>query len=252
MIEKLKTLGADVVQIGKHWSEADAYLREDLLEKDEDGVYVPPFDHEDVWKGHGTLVEELEEQMLGCGGYDAVVCSVGGGGLLSGVMGGLEKYGRLEGGSGRAVKVMAMETEGADSLATSLKEGKLVKLPAITSIATSLGATQVCRKAFEWGQTKEVTSCVLSDAEAAMGSVFFADDERILVEPACGVSIAPAYNGALSSVLYPELSKEEFGKLNIVIVVCGGSKVTLQILEEYRTEYAGGVMQRKRGSCLRA
>lgn len=238
MVEKLKTLGADVVQIGAHWSEADSYLREMLLGKDENGVYVPPFDHVDIWAGNGTIVDELELQLQDLGGYDAVICSVGGGGLFSGVMHGLEKHGRLEEGNGKRVKVMAMETEGADSLAQSLKKGGLVRLPAITSIATSLGAAQVCEKAFEWGQRKEVTSCVFSDAEAGMGSVCFADDERILVEAACGVSVAPAYNGTLSSLLFPELSPDDFSKLNIVIIVCGGSNVTLQMLDGYRTKYA--------------
>jgi L-serine/L-threonine ammonia-lyase len=246
MVEKLKVRGADVVQIGAHWSEADSYLREELLGRDRDGVYVPPFDHPDIWVGNGTLVEELEEQMRDEGGYDAVVCSVGGGGLFSGIMGGLEKHGRLEGRGGKRVKVMAMETSGADSLSQSLKKGELVKLPAITSIATSLGAAQVCRKAFEWGQREDVTSCVFADAEAGMGSVCFADDERILVEAACGVSVAPAYNGTLREILFPELGEEEFETLNVVIVVCGGSNITLQMLEGYRTKYAkDGMVLRK-------
>ena len=238
MVEKLKMLRADVVQIGAHWSEADAHLREELLGKDGDGVYVPPFDHEDIWTGNGTIVDELESQMVEHGGYDAVVCSVGGGGLFNGVMGGLERHGRLEGGGCRSVRVMAMETHGTDSLNQSLKMGKLVKLPAITSIATSLGAAQVCSKAFEWAQRPEVKSCVFNDAEAGIGSVYFADDERILVEAACGVSVAPAYNGALREILFPELEGKEFGKLNVVIVVCGGSNVTLQMLEGYRTKYS--------------
>ena len=236
MLQKLADLGAETRTHGRHWSEADAYLRTELLAHDPHGVYVPPFDHPDIWEGNGTLVEELEAQMRDVGGYDALVCSVGGGGLFAGVMGSLESYGRLDGGGKKPVKVLAMETEGADSLAHSLKSCELSRLGTITSIATSLGATQVAAKAFEWAQRPEVTNCVLSDAEAAIASVCFADDERIMVEPACAVSIATAYNGTLSS-LYPDLTPEEFSKLNIVIVVCGGSKVTLQILEDYRLKY---------------
>lgn len=202
MVEKLKLLGADVRQVGRHWSEADAFLREELLGNDEGGVYVPPFDHGDLWEGHASLVDEIEREFMREG-----------------------------------VKVLAMETEGAESLNFSLGRGELSRLEAISSIATSLGATQVARKAFEWGQRKEVTSCVFSDAEAAMACVEFADDERIVVEPACGVSIAPAYNDTLHTLLFPELSDEEFERLNIVIVVCGGSNVTLKILEGYREKY---------------
>ncbi|CZT47534.1 related to L-serine dehydratase [Rhynchosporium secalis] len=238
MIEKLKNLGADVVQIGAHWSEADTYLREELLGKDEDGVYVPPFDHELLWEGNSTIVDELEEQMSPKGGYDALVCSVGGGGLFSGVMQGLKRHGKLLSGKGQTVKVLAVETKGAESLNLSVTNKRLSRLPAITSIATSLGATQVASQAFEWGMKDDVTSHVLSDAEAAMACVNFADDERILVEPACGVSIAPAYNDTLHSLLYPTLSPEEFAKLNIVLIVCGGSNVTIQILEKYRETYS--------------
>ncbi|KAH6711237.1 tryptophan synthase beta subunit-like PLP-dependent enzyme [Leptodontidium sp. 2 PMI_412] len=241
MIEKLKTLGADVVQKGMHWSEADAYLREELLGNDENGVYVPPFDHENIWEGNSTISDELEAQMGGEGGYDALVCSVGGGGLFSGIMQGLERHGRLIGGKSKPVKVLAVETKGAESLNLSVTNKKLSRLPAITSIATSLGATQVASKAFEWGMKEDVTSHVLSDAEAAIACVTFADDERILVEPACGVSIATVYNDTLQTLLFPSLSSEEFSNLNIVIIVCGGSGVTLQILEGYREKYGQDV-----------
>jgi L-serine/L-threonine ammonia-lyase len=66
------------------------------------------------------------------------------------------------------VKVLAMETEGTDSLSYSLRRKEPSKLVTITSIATSLAATQVAKKAFEWGQRIEVTSRVLKDAEAAV------------------------------------------------------------------------------------
>jgi L-serine/L-threonine ammonia-lyase len=245
MVAKLKNLGADVVQIGAGWREADEYLRGELLAKDANGFYVPPFDHEDIWEGHGTLVDELEVQM-GSRGYDAIIASVGGGGLLAGIMDGLERHGRLaDTAYKRPVKVMATETKGADSLSYSLKNNKLSRLDCISSIATCLGASQVAEKAFEWGLRPEVTSCVFSDAEAAMASVCFADDEKMLVEISCGVSIVPAYNGSLSSILYPQLSDEEFAKLNIVIVICGGSGISLQLLENYRQKYAEDEMVKR-------
>lgn len=236
MIKKLGDLGANVLQKGAHWLEADTWMREELVGKDENGVYVPPFDHEDVWEGNATLITELEKQMQQVGGYNAVVCSVGGGGLFCGIMKGLQTYGRLENGKG--VKVLAMETKGADSLNLSVRNGQLSRLPAITSIATSLGATQVARKAFDWGQTADVTSHILSDAEAATACIDFANDERIMVETACGASIATAYNETLRTVLYPSLDDDEFSKLNIVIVVCGGSNITLDIIESYKEKYS--------------
>lgn len=234
MIEKLKGIGAEVKQVGADWREADTYLREELLKNDKDGVYVPPFDHPDVWAGNATIMDEIEEQTRPYGGCDAVVCSVGGGGLFSGIMSGLEKCGRLS-----TVKVLAVETEGAASLAHSLQEGKLSRLDAITTIATSLGATQVASRAYEYASSwpEAVKSVVFSDAEAAIASVCFADDERVLVEAACGVSIAAAYNGTIRKVVGQGLSDEEYEKKNVVMVVCGGSNVTLALLEKYKETY---------------
>lgn len=226
MITKIRTAGATaVIQRGATWVEADTYLREEILAKDPNGVYVPPFDHQDVWAGAETIVDEIELQIQG-GKPDAMVCSVGGGGLFCGVVMGLEKR------WGDGVDVLALETKGAESLAKSLEKRKLVTLPGITSIATSLGATRVAAKAFELGQKPNVRSVVLDDAEAAMGCWRLADDERLLVEPACGVSVAVCYDGRLKALL-PRLTATS----KVVIVLCGGSDVTLERLVEYRARY---------------
>lgn len=57
-------------------------------------VYVPPFDHPKVVEGHATMVVEVEEQLRKQGRKaDAVICSVGGGGLLAGILTGLASSG---------------------------------------------------------------------------------------------------------------------------------------------------------------
>ncbi|KAL8695424.1 MAG: hypothetical protein Q9218_000002 [Villophora microphyllina] len=220
MIAKIKTAGAhEVVQIGKNWHEADTYLRETLLAKDKAGVYVPPFDHPKIWKGNSSLVGEMGQQLREQGeeGADVIVCSVGGGGLLSGIILGLQ-VDSCEWGS--RCKVLALETQGADALHRSLLCGEVVTLPSITSIATSLGATRVAQTAFDLAKEHPVKSAVLSDEEAAMGCWRLADDERILVEPACGVNVAVCYRGRLKQLL-PDLKPET----KVVIVVCGGSNL---------------------------
>ena len=58
---------------------------------------------------------------------------MGGGGLLAGVLQGLEEV-----GWGGVVPVLAAETQGADCLAASLDAGEVVTLPGITSVAKSL------------------------------------------------------------------------------------------------------------------
>ncbi|KAB8337074.1 hypothetical protein FH972_021378 [Carpinus fangiana] len=229
MIAKLRTAGAaDVVQVGASWKECDHHLRTEIVAKDPTGVYVPPFDHEDIWEGNSTLATEIYQQMPhGTRPPAAVVCSVGGGGLFSGVQIGLERVGWQD------VPVLALETEGAASLAASLKANQLVTLPAITSQATSLGATRVAARAFEEAKKPNVRSVVLSDAEAAMGCWRLADDERMLVEMACGINVALCYDGKLEAVLGRKIEQHEA----VVIVLCGGSNVTLEMLNTWRQEF---------------
>lgn len=251
MVSKLQSLGADVRQRGANWAAADAHVRELMAQHEPagDAVYVPPFDHPDVWAGAASLVEELEEQFPSVAGggapLDAVVCNVGGGGLLCGVMEGLERHrddshAVLSAADGSAPRVLAVETYGAHSLYASVEAGELVTLPKITSIATSLGAPRVADKTFEWTRRagpQGLVCTTVTDAEAVMGCVNFLEDARILVEVACGATIATVYNGALRRHVGKGMADEEWAAKNVVLVVCGGSSINLDLLRKYRDEY---------------
>jgi L-serine/L-threonine ammonia-lyase len=90
----------------------------------------------------------------------------------------------------------------------------------------------VAQNTFKQAQRANVTSVVLEDAEACAACWKFLDDERILVEPACGASLALAYDGRLKKCL------KNFGpESKVVIVVCGGSKISLDVLNKYRETY---------------
>jgi L-serine/L-threonine ammonia-lyase len=163
--------------------------------------------------------------MNGDDSFDALVCSVGGGGLFSGLMQGLEE-------AGDTVKVVAVETLGANSLNAALEAGELIAIPGITSIATSLGAVRVAKRAFEYGQQDNVSSVVVTDKEACVACIRFAEDERMLVEPACGATIALAYDNKLREILgSPDKDQK------VVLVVCGGRNISLDLLAEWRELY---------------
>ncbi|KAK8017478.1 pyridoxal-phosphate dependent enzyme [Apiospora rasikravindrae] len=248
MVGKLRRLGAEVVQTGEHWAAADAHMRENLLSKDEAGVYVPPFDHPDVWEGASYMIDELAVQLppllKGNGVPDAIVCNCGGGGLLNGIMQGVERQAKKKWARNQRPQVVAVETVGADSLHASAKAGEHVALPKITSIATSLGAVRVSAKSWEWYSRQSVeadatplASVTVTDAEAVMGSARLADDALLLVEVACGATIATVYNGELRRTLGKGLSDAEWAAMNVVIIVCGGSNITLEMLRKYQEEY---------------
>ncbi len=231
-VSKLLAAGArEVIPHGESWFFADQYLREVAIPaaeaRGEKGVYIHPFDHPAIWEGASTMVEEMAGQMPDGERPDAIICSVGGGGLFSGIMKGLDRV-----GWGEDVRVLPVETLGADSLAQSLQRTELITLPAITSIASSLGAIRVAENAFKEAQRLTVTSVVLDDAEACAACWRFLDDERILVEPACGASIALAYDQRLRRYL-----KDFSRQSKVVIVVCGGSKISLEMLNKYKEKY---------------
>ncbi|KAI1452705.1 pyridoxal-phosphate dependent enzyme [Annulohypoxylon moriforme] len=243
MIDKMRLLGAKVHQVGSHWALADAHLRSELLAHDPAGVYVPPFDHPDIWKGASTMVDELVYQVKphNVSQIDGIICNCGGGGLLNGIMTGIENNfpsPSLPHQKSKP-KVLAVETIGADSLNASVRAGELVTLPAITSIATSLGAPRVSEESFRWSQEASyLTSLTVSDAEAVAATSRFADDARMLVEVACGATIAPVYNGDLRRLLGGEsLSNEEWREKNVVVIVCGGSNVSLEALRVWEEQY---------------
>ena len=231
MKNKLLQLGAEVQQVGKNLFTATQYVKEELIPKDPAGVFVPPFDHPDVWDGAATLIPELREQMEVP--MDAIVCSVGGGGLFNGLMQGIEAYPWL----GEKPQVVGVETAGADSLNTSLRLGEHITLPEITSIATSLGCSRVSEQTWKWAQYPNTHSLVVSDADAAISCVRFADDSRLLVEVSCGAALAAAYKGDLRDTIGKGLSDQEWAQKNIVLIVCGGSGVSLQLLDRYVEEY---------------
>uniref|UniRef100_A0A8B9PLQ2 L-serine ammonia-lyase n=1 Tax=Apteryx owenii TaxID=8824 RepID=A0A8B9PLQ2_APTOW len=122
MVRKLQELGAEVEVWGQVWDEANERALE--LAETEGWASIHPFDHPLVWQGHASLVRELKESLEAK--PDAVLLSVGGGGLLAGVVAGLQEVGWQD------VPVVAAETWGAHSLHAALEAGRLVSLPDIT------------------------------------------------------------------------------------------------------------------------
>ena len=203
--------GAEVVVHGDSWQEANELAMSKVGESD---VLVHPFDDPLVWQGHATLIEEVARSGVR---LDAVVVSVGGGGLLCGLAEGLRRAGWSD------VPVIAVETEGADSLAQSVRAGHRIELAAIRSLAITLGAKKICERAFDCTREHPLRSVVVSDRAAVSACHRFLDDHRVVVEPACGASLAAVYDGA------PELEDFE----SVLVVVCGGATTTLEQLREW-------------------
>ncbi|NLK19443.1 MAG: pyridoxal-phosphate dependent enzyme [Synergistaceae bacterium] len=208
----ITALGASVTVTGESWKDSnDAAL--EMAASEAGARYIHPFDDPLMWDGHGTMIDEAAKQGPK---PDAVVLSVGGGGLLCGVAAGMDRNGWGD------APILACETEGAASYAAALAAGEIVELEAITSVATSLGARSVARGALELAGRRPVISFVAPDGAAVSACSRFLDDHRVLVEPACGISLA---------ALYGESTLPESAR-TVLVIVCGGIGISSRKLRE--------------------
>ncbi|KAI5277411.1 L-serine dehydratase/L-threonine deaminase [Manis pentadactyla] len=224
-IKRLKNEGAMVRVVGEMLDEAFE-LAKALAKNNPGWVYIPPFDDPLIWEGHTSIVKELQETLSEKPG--AIALSVGGGGLLCGVVQGLQEVGWGD------VPVIAMETLGAHSFHVSTIAGKLVSLPQTTSVAKALCVKTVAAQTMKLFREHPIFSEVVSDQEAVAATEKFVDDEKILVEPACGAALAAVYSHVVQKL-------QGEGKLrtplsSLVVIVCGGSNISLAQLQALKEQ----------------
>jgi len=148
--------------------------------------------------------------------------------MLMGIMLGMERAGWKE------VPILALETVGADCFNMSLSEGRIVEVHP-TSIAKTLGCRTPAAKLMEKCKEFHIISKVLEDKDAAFGSIQLAEDHAMLVEPSCGVTVASVYSKVLPSILERHGYDSKVGP--IILIICGGSDVTLEMLQNFEDKF---------------
>ena len=209
--ELLRLEDAEVIVHGASWQEANELALSMVGPTD---AFLHPFDDPLLWQGHATVIDEVAQSGLE---PDAVVLSVGGGGLLSGVAEGLHRN------SWSHIPIIAVETEGAASFYAAALAEHTVQLDQINSIATSLGAKRVCEQSVKWSKVHTIHSVLVSDKSAVNACERFLADHRVLVEPACGASLALAYENS------PALQPFE----KVLVIVCGGATATVDQFKQW-------------------
>lgn len=209
-IDLMVQQGAEVIVHGDSWMEANELALSYVNEK---AVYIHPFDDQYLWDGVAHIIDEVIAEDIH---PSAVILSVGGGSLISGIHQGLTQN-HLD------IPIYAIETHGTASLNNSMKLGKHIKLDEVTGVATTLAAKQVCENAFMISQNHNVQGITVSDQAAVNACLKFLDDHRTLVEPACGATL---------SILYDQ--KINFMPLeNVLVIVCGGASISFEQLSKY-------------------
>lgn len=181
---------------------------------------IHPFDDESLAAGQGTVGLEILEDLPN---VSRCYVSIGGGGLIAGIASALKdsEDPNTTDVKQQSRRVIGVETVGADAMAQAVAANQIVQLPAITSIARTLGAPAVSQ--FTLNAVRELVEevVVVSDQEAVHELFYLLERSKVLAEPAAACCLAAANRQCAS------FGKDE----NIVIVICGGNASVADLAE---------------------
>lgn len=189
---------------------ADAFARMNELAAAGRTV-MHPFDDPMIIAGQGTVGLEILEDLPD---VTDVIVSIGGGGLAGGVATAIKA-------SSPHARAWGVETRGADAMARAIAAGKPVTLPAITSIAKTLGAPFVTESTLTIAQNLVESVTVVTDAEAVEALVFIAERLKVLTEPAASCTLAAA----------DKLRTNFNSDSKVVLIFCGGNTSLADVSE---------------------
>jgi threonine dehydratase len=213
-VEGARAFGAEVIFAGTTSIERRARAEEEAAAR---GLaMIPPFDHDRIVAGQGTLGLELLDQRPD---VEAVLVPVGGGGLLAGVAAAIKQV-------NPAVRVIGVEPAGADAMKQSLDRGAPVTLPKTESIADGLMPVRPGDITFAHAQRFVDQVITVTDDEIVDAVLWLFSKAKIVAEPSGAATVAAALSGRVECA----------GPL---VAIISGGNMGLEKLEELRAARQG-------------
>ncbi len=200
-VSTARRLGARVLIHGRDFAEARAQA--DALARAHQLAYIHGFDAPDIIAGQGTLGLEILDQVPD---VDAIVCPIGGAGLIAGLA--LAVKSRR-----RRVQVIGVESAATGNFSAALRAGKPVPVPRRPTLADGLATLTVGANAFALARGRVDRVVRVSEDALALAILRMVELEKAVVEGAAAAPLAAMMSGQL-----PELRGR-----NVVLVVCGGN-----------------------------
>jgi threonine dehydratase len=200
-ITTCERLGARVVLHGADFTEARAQA--DRLVEAEGLTYIHGFDDPDIIAGQGTIGLEILEQVPD---VDAIVCPVGGGGLLAGLCVAVKAL-------KPRVKVIAVEAVATGNLSAALAAGKSVRVARRPTLADGLATLCVGERSFGLIRGRVDRVVKVEEKWISLAILRMLELEKTVVEGAAATPLAAMMSGKLDSLT---------GK-KVALVVCGGN-----------------------------
>lgn len=175
--------GAEVVL---HGNVNEAFARLEELRVERDLELLHPFDDSMLIAGHGTLALEIREQVPE---VEAIVCGVGGGGLIGGLAAALPDS---------PIRLLGVEPEGAPTMTEALAAGEPVRLESVATIADGLAPPFVGHRNLALVRERGVPMTLVSDPEMTRAMVLLLERCKLLVEPSAAAPLAALLAGRLA------------------------------------------------------
>lgn len=188
-VEAIRSAGADVLIVGA--SQDDAQAEVDRLVAEDAMVAIPPFDHEHVIAGQGTLGLEILDQ---CPEAVTLVVPLSGGGLISGIAM-AAKTKRPD------MRIIGVCMDRGPAMHASQKAGKPVVVEELASIADSLGGGIGLHNTYTFNMVRDLVDDIvlLNEAEifAGINHAYWSEGE--IVEGAGAVAIGAVLAGRIKT-----------------------------------------------------
>jgi threonine dehydratase len=200
-ISTCRSLGARVLIHGRDFAEARA--RAAVLTAREGLAYIHGFDDPAIIAGQGTLGLEILAQVPQ---LDAIVCPVGGGGLIAGLALAVKAQ-------RPRVRIIGVESTETGNLTAALRAGRPVRRPRRPTLADGLATLTVGDNAFALARHRVDRVVRVREDWIALAILRMIELEKAVVEGAAAAPLA-----AMMAGLLPELRGRR-----VALVVCGGN-----------------------------
>ncbi len=177
--------GAEVILHGTGYD--DAYGHAVALHEAEGGTLVHAFDDDLIMAGQGTIGLEILEDLPD---LRAVVCPVGGGGLISGVAVAVKSL-RPD------VKIIGVQSEGASSAVDSFRAGERLATAGVKTIADGIKVAQVGERCFDVIRRTVDDMVTVSDVDVCRAILLLDEHAHVAAEPAGAAPIAALLSDAV-------------------------------------------------------
>lgn len=199
-IDRSKAEGAEVILCDDI---AAAFAEVQRLEKEEGRTFVHPFEGPHTTLGAAGVGLELMRDVKD---LEAVIVSIGGGGLISGVAAAVKLI-------NPDCKVYGVEPTGAASMSASRNANEPVKMDEINTIADSLAPPYSLPYSFALNQAFVDEVITVTDDQICAGQALYQEELKLAVEPAAGATLAAALGPLRNKVA---------GKRH-ALIVCGAN-----------------------------